>query len=133
MSVPDYVSNHEVYRQNIELSKKWHRQRRLEQHSKNPNVVYVLECAEDTIYIGSTWNFDMRYKAHKDGATDFTRRFPPVRVIELIEVEYNNRLKLESSTLTKWRLAYPHKIIGGASGKGCSVKALIARQKLNQN
>ena len=121
MSLPDYISDHNQYKKNIDASKIWYRQRSLEKVSKN-NVVYILECAENTIYIGTAHSFENRYKQHTGelhGGSEFTKRYPPIRVIALIDVEYKDRYAVEDSILKNWKLAYPDKIICGGRGHNC--------------
>ncbi|HWV50562.1 MAG TPA: GIY-YIG nuclease family protein [Microbacterium sp.] len=43
---------------------------------------YILQCADDTLYVGSTWNLDQRLWEHETGkGSSYTRRRLPVRLI----------------------------------------------------
>lgn len=83
------------------------------------NVVYILQCSEDTIYIGCTCDFTRRYKQHTgelQGGPAFTAKYPPVKIIDIIQTTYDNQWKLESLIAKQWRSAYPNKKICGGAG-----------------
>ncbi len=45
--------------------------------------VYIVECSDRSLYVGSTWNVDLRVHQHnsrRDGAA-YTRRRQPVRLV----------------------------------------------------
>ena len=43
---------------------------------------YILRCADDTLYVGSTWNLDQRLWEHETGrGSSYTRRRLPVTLI----------------------------------------------------
>ncbi|MGV3488425.1 MAG: GIY-YIG nuclease family protein [Tuberibacillus sp.] len=47
-----------------------------------PYVVYILECADGTLYTGSTNDMERRFKAHQSGkAAKYTRGRLPVKPV----------------------------------------------------
>lgn len=48
------------------------------------NYVYILRCADDTLYTGWTNDIDLRVKAHNEGkGAKYTRRRTPVSLVYL--------------------------------------------------
>jgi predicted GIY-YIG superfamily endonuclease len=46
------------------------------------SFVYILRCADDSVYIGHTNDLDARLDAHNDGrAASFTRRRRPASIV----------------------------------------------------
>jgi putative endonuclease len=44
--------------------------------------VYMLECADGSYYVGSTWNLERRLAEHNAGmGAEYTKRRRPVRVV----------------------------------------------------
>jgi putative endonuclease len=49
---------------------------------------YILECADGTLYAGSTWNLDQRIWEHESGrGSAYTRRRLPVKLVWSAEYE----------------------------------------------
>jgi putative endonuclease len=43
--------------------------------------MYILECAGNRLYVGSTKSLDKRYAQHQSGeGSKFTTRYPPIRI-----------------------------------------------------
>lgn len=60
------------------MQRKEKRQRR---KKKEPWFLYILECADQTLYTGITNNLERRFKAHSAGrASRFTRTRLPVKL-----------------------------------------------------
>jgi predicted GIY-YIG superfamily endonuclease len=100
------------------------------------NVVYILQCSEDTIYIGCTCDFTRRYKQHigdLPGGAAFTAKYPPIKVIDIIPTTYENQRRLESRIATEWRTRYPAKKICGGSGIMSSLSKIEAKYNLYHN
>lgn len=52
------------------------------------NLVYILECADGTLYTGWTNNLDNRLKAHNEGkGGKYTRSRLPVEVVYTEELD----------------------------------------------
>ena len=52
------------------------------------NYVYILKCADDTLYCGWTTDPDARLKAHNSGrGAKYTRSRTPVEMVYLEEFE----------------------------------------------
>ena len=53
--------------------------------------MYILECSDRSLYVGSTWDLDRRLAQHNDGeGAEYTRNRLPVRVLyfeEYVRVE----------------------------------------------
>ena len=44
--------------------------------------MYILECSDGSLYVGSTWDLDRRLAQHNDGeGAEYTRRRLPVRLL----------------------------------------------------
>ena len=44
--------------------------------------VYILECSDRSLYVGSTWDLDRRVAQHQDGkGSEYSRRRLPVRLL----------------------------------------------------
>ena len=44
--------------------------------------VYMLECADGSYYVGSTWNLERRVGEHNEGlGAEYTKRRRPVRLV----------------------------------------------------
>jgi putative endonuclease len=52
--------------------------------------MYILECADGSLYVGSTWNLERRVAQHNAGeGAEYTRHRRPVR---LLSSEYDPRI-----------------------------------------
>ena len=75
--------------------------------------MYILECSDRTLYVGSTWNLDRRLAQHQEGeGAAYTRNRLPVR---LLYCEYYARIEnafLREKQVQRWgrakRLALAH-------------------------
>ena len=57
-------------------------------------VIYVLECEEGKIYVGITYNFNLRLAQHLAGeGAKWTRKYKPKRVIEIIHEDATHALE----------------------------------------
>ena len=43
--------------------------------------VYILECSDNSLYTGITWNLERRVKEHFKGASKYTRGRLPVKIV----------------------------------------------------
>jgi putative endonuclease len=60
--------------------------------------VYILSCADDTFYVGSTNNLAIRIKTHSDGrGTAHTFKHRPLRLV------YSQSFSSEAAALTRER------------------------------
>ncbi len=61
--------------------------------------LYIIECSNDSLYVGYTHNIVRRYETHCKGTSSckYTRSFPPKRlaVFWQLEVEKGEMLRLE--------------------------------------
>lgn len=52
----------------------------------SPWVVYLIECADGSIYTGITTDLEARFLAHKAGkGARYTRSHPPLRILAFFE------------------------------------------------
>jgi len=100
--------------------KEWRRQylekyyERMQKIQQKEQIVYVLQCQDDAIYIGATHDLDKRFKEHKDRCgANFTRLYPPVSIIETYKTTWKNRLLLESEITKKYKGLYPDRKVSG--------------------
>lgn len=84
--------------------------------------VYAIECENNSIYIGQTKDLMKRWSEHLAGtASDYTRRYKPVRIAHYEEVaSREDALKKESEWKTGFGRTYIKKLIakGGARQAG---------------
>ncbi len=58
------------------------------------NYVYILRCADDSLYTGWTNNIERRLKAHEEGkGGKYTRGRLPVKLVYV--EEYNDRISAQ--------------------------------------
>ena len=72
------------------------------------SIIYVLRCADDCYYIGSTNNFDQRMQQHRGeipDCTKFTQLHKFIDVEKVMEVPKKFRLQIEHEIT----LSYVHK------------------------
>lgn len=60
--------------------------------------IYMLECQDSSLYIGSTNDVDKRFKAHMDGkGASYTRSHKPVKIVYMEELlDKSSALKREA-------------------------------------
>ena len=65
--------------------------------------MYILECSDRSLYVGSTWDLDRRLSQHFEGeGAEYTRKRLPVR---LIYSEYCSRIAdafLREKQVQRW-------------------------------
>ena len=65
--------------------------------------MYILECSDRTLYVGSTWDLDRRLAQHQEGeGAEYTRNRLPVR---LLYSEYYCRVEnafLREKQVQRW-------------------------------
>jgi putative endonuclease len=73
-----------------------------------PWHLYLIECADGSIYTGITVNVDARYAAHVSGkGARYTRSHPPLRL--LATIEYANRSEAAKAEHATKRLSASEK------------------------
>ena len=76
--------------------------------------VYILECADGSLYVGQTNDLSQRVKAHDDGtATNFTRRRRPVRLVHSEELTTRELAVHRERQLKGWTHAKKRALIRG--------------------
>ena len=65
--------------------------------------MYILECSDRSLYVGSTWDLDRRLSQHNEGeGAEYTRNRLPVR---LLYSEYYGRIEnafLREKQVRRW-------------------------------
>jgi putative endonuclease len=66
---------------------------------KKPWFVYLIECRDGSVYVGTTTDVALRFKKHAAGkGARYTRMNPPVRLLGAVTVEDRSAaLKAESA------------------------------------
>ena len=84
--------------------------------------VYMLRCADDSLYVGSARDLETRVVQHNAGRVDaFTRTRRPVTLLWAMECEHiGDAFELEHK-LKGWRRA---KKLALAEGRGAELRAL---------
>jgi len=83
--------------------------------------VYVLECANNTYYVGMSWDLERRMTEHFRGqGAMWTQQNPPLRVVRVLSYtycknEYGNMRVAEDEVTTKYMKKYgPENVRGGS-------------------
>ncbi len=78
------------------------------------STTYILRCADNKLYVGSTTNIDERIKRHNAGyASEFTHLRRPVELVYKEDYEtYQEAFKRERQ-LKKWTTAKKEALIAG--------------------
>jgi hypothetical protein len=85
--------------------------------------VYVLACADDTYYVGMTYDFNRRVKQHRDGkGADFTRKHKPLHVCCYWEDCHSDK---EFEVWTKFAKVWGPDKVGGFNKFICDKMGLI--------
>jgi putative endonuclease len=76
--------------------------------------MYILECSDRSLYVGSTWDLDRRLSQHNEGeGAEYTRHRLPVR---LLYSEYYSRIEnafLREKQVQRWGRAKRLALIRG--------------------
>ena len=81
-----------------------------------PSKVYVLKCADEKWYVGQTKNVEERFNNHKEGAgAKWTKQFPPLEIVEVIECDYKERLLKENEMTLKYIEKYGIENVAGGN------------------
>ena len=77
-------------------------------------TTYILRCADNKLYVGSTTNIEERLKRHNAGyASEFTHLHRPVELVYKEDYDtYQEAFKRERQ-LKKWSLAKKEALIAG--------------------
>ncbi|MEP9394875.1 GIY-YIG nuclease family protein [Gordonia sp. VNQ95] len=79
-----------------------------------PGYMYILECSDDSYYVGSTRNIEHRFAQHNSGkGAEYTRRRLPVRLVYLAEFETVAEAYGWEKRVQKWSRAKRKALIDG--------------------
>jgi putative endonuclease len=80
--------------------------------------MYILECSDRSLYVGSTWELDRRLSQHQEGeGAAYTRDRLPVR---LLYSEYYSRIEnafLREKQVQRWSRSKRLALVKGQSEK----------------
>lgn len=66
------------------------------------NVVYILECSDNTLYTGWTNNIEKRLKAHNSGqGAKYTRGRTPIKLVYLKECDTKQEAMQQEAWIKK--------------------------------
>jgi putative endonuclease len=79
--------------------------------------VYLLRCADDSLYCGWTTDIQRRLAAHRDGvASRYTRSRRPVQLALVIPVVDRSAALREEARIKRLSRAAKHRLIEAAAG-----------------
>ena len=77
-------------------------------------TTYILRCADNKLYVGSTTNIDERLKRHNAGyASEYTHLHRPVELVYKEEYDTYQEAFRRERQLKKWTLAKKEALIAG--------------------
>jgi putative endonuclease len=76
--------------------------------------LYILECADHSYYVGSTWNLDARFDQHNAGmGSEYTKHRLPVTLVYAAEFERIEDAFLMEKRVQGWSRAKRLALIEG--------------------
>lgn len=80
--------------------------------------MYILECSDRSLYVGSTWDLDRRLAQHNDGeGAEYTRTRLPVRLLYREEYDRVEDAFLREKQVQRWGRAKRLALVKGELGK----------------
>ncbi|MFC1923547.1 GIY-YIG nuclease family protein [Chloroflexota bacterium] len=78
-----------------------------------PFFVYILRCADDSLYTGYTGNLKRRLKQHQSGSIprSYTKPRRPVKLVWAGEFETKDEARAHERTLKRWKPARKETLI----------------------
>jgi predicted GIY-YIG superfamily endonuclease len=77
-------------------------------------AVYILECADRTLYVGHTDNLDQRLRQHEEGTGDaYTAQRRPLKLLHAVEFESRYEALAMERKLKGWSKAKKLAFIAG--------------------
>lgn len=81
-----------------------------------PNYMYILLCANDTYYTGSTKNLERRLAQHQAGeGANYTKKHAPVELVYYEEYSRIDRAFEREHQVKKWSRRKKRALIDGKS------------------
>jgi putative endonuclease len=95
-----------------------------------PCFVYILRCADDTLYTGWTTNLAAREKAHNEGrGARYTVGRRPVRVVYAEAHETRSDAQRREAAIKRWPRAKKDALIAPQDQRLAGLDARLARQE----
>ena len=86
-------------------------------HTLRMPYTYILECADGSYYVGSTWDLELRYSQHQSGVVKgYTSRRLPVRLAYAEEFDRIDEAYQREKQIQNWSRAKRRALIEGRSG-----------------
>ena len=80
--------------------------------------MYILECSDRSLYVGSTWDLDRRLAQHNDGeGAEYTRNRLPVHLLYVEEYDRVEDAFLREKQVQPWGRAKRLALVKGELGK----------------
>ncbi len=78
---------------------------------------YILECADGSFYVGSTWDLELRFAQHQSGVVKgYTSRRLPVRLVYAEEFDRVDEAYEREKQIQNWSRAKRRALIDGRFG-----------------
>jgi putative endonuclease len=75
---------------------------------------YILECADGSYYVGSTWHLDRRVGEHNEGlGAEYTKRRRPVRLVWSVQLNRIDEAFWVEKQIQGWGRAKRQALIDG--------------------
>ena len=92
------------------------------------STTYILRCADNKLYVGSTTNIEERIKRHNSGcASEFTHLHRPVELVYKEDYDTYQEAFRRERQLKKWSLAKKEALIVGDIEKLNSTYEVVFR------
>ena len=86
-------------------------------HARVMPFMYILECSDRSLYVGSTWDIDRRLAQHNDGeGAEYTRNRLPVRLLYAEEYARVEDAFLREKQVQRWGRAKRLALVKGELG-----------------
>jgi len=80
--------------------------------------MYILRCANNSYYVGSTDNITARIKTHNTGeGASYTKKYKPVKLVYFEEYETRKEAEKREKQIKGWNRLKKEKLIKGIWGK----------------
>lgn len=76
-------------------------------------TTYILQCSDDSYYVGSTTNMTLRAKEHSEGSCPYTSSRLPVKLVYTEEYETLNEARHREMQIKGWSRLKKEKLING--------------------
>lgn len=76
--------------------------------------LYILECCDSSLYVGSTWDLERRlHQDNKGEGANYTKKRLPVKLVYSEEYSSIRKAYLREKQIQKWKTVKKHALIAG--------------------